>query len=924
MPFMLTEEQQKAINHLSGNLQIIACAGSGKTEVVSRRVAELIKNGAKPISIVSFTFTEKAAEELKARIREILDSECPEKADLGDMYVGTIHSFCFELLKELEPRYRGFDVLDDPQRVAFISMPFRYYRSHLTTLQGSKYRVISKFLQSFDIVRMEDIDIDDLSNPDFAECCRRYADFLEQDRFLDFQAMIYNLVKLIEYDPSARKALHERIKHLVVDEYQDIDQLQEKLIKLISEGCESLCVVGDDDQCIYNWRGSTVDNIINFSRNYPDVTQVTISNNFRSTTRIIDCAGHFIRHNRRRLSKEMKPRDDSVNVSQDDDLFYRHFDNEKEEFTFIVNRINALLGTDMNDKKGTPFSLSLGDFAILTRTRNEAAKIVPYLERANIDFVLDIGGEVFNRPEVVLGLNCLAYIFQIPVDDAIITKEQLKREYVRVFMDRREGTEKRYPLANAVFFLDEIERLKSGVLRVMAKGSLDYLGNGLQPYYHGILNAFGAERFEFEEVYNFHLAILSQAIADYESVWRRLRASEVKYFFGFVYAYGAFSYADTSHNDPSLVHAVKLLTIHRAKGLEFPVVFVPGFVTEMTPRYEETYVDEQLYDVDRYVGDVEDERRVTYTALTRSVKYLFITGSSQRTKRDGSSYARSFEPHPFIYELANSTGFSNALDIERPRSGYPIRLLSSSLFPTSFSDMNCYQRCGYDYLLRNVYGYQAGVPPAFGYGARLHNILNIIYNGYISSKKVPESADVDRLFDAHFYLRYATDTIIDNLKRAGTKVIKNYVELNKQDFSKVLETEKKFELVQGEALITGQIDLLKKFDENGNIKEVEIIDFKTEKEIDRLYQQNHELQLRLYAIACMKSLGLHPQQACIHHLDGNKKIYVDISQHELDKAAEEITGAISTIIRGGFDPKPSKNCEDCDWKKICSRKRKPN
>ena len=307
---------------------------------------------------------------------------------------------------------------------------------------------------------MEDIDVDDLSNKDFAECCRRYADFLEQDRFLDFQAMIYNLVKLIEHAPSAKKALHDRIRHLVVDEYQDIDQLQEKLIRLISDGCESLCVVGDDDQCIYNWRGSTVDNIINFSQNYPDVTQVTISNNFRSTTRIIDCARHFIRHNRRRLAKEMQPREDPVNSSQDDDLFYRHFDSEDEEFTFIVNRIDVLLGTDMKDKKGKPFSLSFGDFAILTRTRNEAAKIVPYLERANIDFVLDIGGEVFNRPEVGLGLNCLAYIFQIPVDNTLVTKEQLRREYFRVFMDRREGTERRYPFADSAFFLDEIEGLK--------------------------------------------------------------------------------------------------------------------------------------------------------------------------------------------------------------------------------------------------------------------------------------------------------------------------------------------------------------------------------------------------------------------------------------------------------------------------------
>lgn len=920
-PIKLTEEQQKAINVLEGNLQIIACAGSGKTEVVSRRIAELIKSGETPKSIVAFTFTDKAAEELKARIREILDSECPNKADLGEMYVGTIHSFCFEMLKELEPRYRGFDILDDTRRVAFISMPYRYYNSHLRTLQGSKYGVIAKFLHSFDIVRMEDIDISRLSNKDFAECCRRYANFLETDRFLDFQAMIYNLVRLIESDKSAKIALHGRIKHLVVDEYQDIDQLQEELIRHISEGCKSLCVVGDDDQCIYNWRGSTVDNIIDFSRNYLDVTQVTISNNFRSTGRIIECAGNFIRHNRRRLPKEMRPRDDPFNESQNDDLFYRHFDTEAEEFEFIVERITTLLGTDMKDKKGLPFALSLGDFAILTRTRNEAAKIVPYLERANIPFVLDIGGEVFNRPEVILGLNCLAYVFQIPVDDETVTREQLSREYAHVFIDQREGPERKYPCADMTTFLAEIDRIKADASAVMTKGRLDYLGNGLQPYFHRILQAFGAGRFELEEVYNYNLAILSQAIADYESVWRRLRASEVKYFFGFIFAYGASSYADTSHNDPSLVHAIKLLTIHRAKGLEFPVVFVPGFVREMTPRYEETYVDSELYDVDRYIGDEEDERRVTYTAITRSVKYLFISGSTQRTKRDGSPYVRGFEPHPHVYELTKDTKFASNDDLSRPRSGHPDRLLSSSLFPTSFSDVNCFQRCGYDYLLRNVYGYQAGVPPAFGYGTRLHNILNIIYNDYITSKRVPENGDIDNLFDRHFFLRYATDAIIDNLKRAGTRVIKNYIDLNKQDFSKVLETEKKFELVQGDALVTGQIDLLKKLDEHGNVKEVEIIDFKTEKEIDRLYQQNYELQLRLYAIACMKSLGLNPKQACIHHLDGNKKDYVDITEPELEKASQEMDKAISNIIRGGFDSKPSPSCTQCDWQRICSRKK---
>jgi DNA helicase-2/ATP-dependent DNA helicase PcrA len=924
MSFKPTPEQDKAILHCKGNLQIIACAGSGKTEVVSRRIAELVKKGAVPKSIVAFTFTEKAADELKARIREIIDRYCPSKADLGDMYIGTIHSFCFEMLKQIEPRYRGYDVLDDARRVAFISMPHRYYSSHLRTLEEhGKFKTIEKFLQSYDIVRMEDIAIDDLSNTDFAECCRRYEGFLEEDRYLDFAAMIYRLVKILEQNKEAKQALNDRIKHLVVDEYQDVDQLQEELIRYIANGCESLCVVGDDDQCIYNWRGSTVENIVDFSNNYPNVTMVPIPHNFRSTGRIIDCATRFISGNQRRLSKDMKPWEPPINLSEEGDLFYRHFDTEEEEFNFIVDRIHALIGTDLRDKKGTAFSLSYGDFAILTRYTKEAAKIAAYLEAANIDFVLDVGAGIFDRPEVVLALSCLAYYFDFPLQEKPVKESELVQLYSRVFINATdEKGNPLYPNAKASSFINSIRDIKTAVQKIASKGTNDYLQLGLQPYLHETLQAFGADRFEFEDVYNYNFAVLSQAIADYESVWRRLRASEAKYFFAFVINYGAGSYADTSHNNPSLINAVKLLTIHRAKGLEFPVVFLPGIVKDRTHRPQETFVDDNLYDRARYDGDVEDERRVYYTAITRSMKYFFMTGSTRRHKEDGSEYVHGFDPHPFVYELTKQTKFSNDTDIRRKKSGFEKRKLGSNLFPTSFSDLSCYRRCGHDYRLRGIYGYEVVLPPVYGYGVRLHNILNIIYQNYIKSKKIPDETDIDNLFKKHFFLRYATDTIIDAARVGGTRVIKNYVKLNQQDFSKILETEKKFELVEKDALITGQIDLLKKYDEHGNLNEVEIVDFKSEKGDKPLYGTDYELQLRLYAIACLRVLGLHPKKAVIHHLDDGKKDEVGITEPELSQASATMDYAISNIVDGHFQPKPSASCKECDWARICSHKPK--
>jgi len=917
--FTFTKEQKRAVYHLQGNLQIIACAGSGKTEVVSSRIAELIKKGAKSRSIVAFTFTEKAAEELKARIRSILDRECPNKADLGEMYVGTIHSFCFEMLKDLQPQYRGFDVLDEPKRVAFVSMPRNYYELNIESLrEKGKYSAIQRFLESYDIVRMENINLDDLSNKAFMKCCRAYDRLLDEERFLDFTSMIYRLVSLLETDRSARKALRDRVKHLVVDEYQDVDPLQEKLVKQISVGCESLCVVGDDDQCIYNWRGSAAENIINFSKKYQPVARRPISENFRSTSIIIDLAKGFIKNNKRRLSKEMRPSSKQANRPQKDDLFYRHFDGENEEFTFIIDRMRSLLKTGFYDKKGEPFSLSYGDFAILTRRRAEGAKIVNRLDEEGIPCVVDVGEEVFSRPEVILGLKCLAHIFDIPYKDKVPEMNDLTVDYANVFINKKVRGRPRYPKANLSLFKKAIRRIRDDAQSVMAKGKKDYLVMGLQPYFHWILNAFGADRFEFEDVLNYHLAILSNAIADYESVWRRLRASEVIYFFGFIEGYGQYVYSDVSHNDPSLVNAVKVLTIHRAKGLEFPVVFVPGFVKERNRGSGETFVDESLYDVNRYEGDIEDERRVYYTAITRSMRYLFVTGSTRRNKKDGSPYKITFKPHDFAGELVQAASFSSDLKLERKKMGYPKRKMAGSLFPTSFSDINCFRRCGYDYLMRNIFGYQAGVPPAFGYGTRLHNILNIIYKNFITNKKVPGQRSIDELFDRHFFLRYATPRISDTMKNAGRRIIKNYIDLNKEDFTKVLETEKRFELAEDEALITGQIDLLKKLDEKGNVKEVEIIDFKTEKESKDLYGKDYKLQLRLYAIACLESLGLKPKKACIHHLDGGSKDYVPIDKPQLDRARKQLIKAIGCIVEKEFRPSPSKKCPECDWHKICS------
>lgn len=902
-----TSNQKIAIEHTKGNLQIIACAGSGKTETVSRRIANLVKQGEPASSIVAFTFSEKAAEELKARIRRILDQECPKKADFGEMYIGTIHSFCMFMLKELEPKYKGFDVLDEAKRVAFVSVPDNYYgKLRLVGFEKEdglgKYKIIRKFLSSADVVRAESVNPSKLGNERFAKALEDYISLLDEEHYFDFESLIDTLVRLLDDRPEMKKQLNERVKHLIVDEYQDVNRLQEKLISLMAKGCTTLCVVGDDDQCIYNWRGSEIDNIRLFSRRYPKVTQIPLEENFRSTAGIIHSAASLIRNNQNRIEKTMKPPVVTINNYEEGDLTVQHYEAEAQELESIPVKIAELMGADFMDRSKTPVSLSLGDIAILTRTNEDAAKVSRVLDEHGIQCIVVGGESVFTTAEVTLSLNCLRHLFLDESNQTASSRpDSLSQAYASVF------AKKNYPEADPKKFSKRLLALKQEVEKIKTKEK-DYLAGGIQPFYLATLECFGAGDFEFSEALNYNLAVLSEAISDYETVWKRLKASQFKYFNAFVSAYAFGRYSEKQHNDVGLIDAVKVMTVHRAKGLEFPVVFMPGLVKKRTPNPELLYIEETLYPKERYIGNEDDERRVWYTAMTRSMKYLFLSSSKKREGR-----TKDYQPHPFIEEIDRKY-FSEHKPLQKKRSGHPKRIQATHFLPTSFSEISAFERCGYEYQLRHVFGYNVGVPTAFGYGAQIHNLLNIIHKKY--KGKPPTEKQIEELFEHNFYMRYALGKALDGFRKAALTVVKNYVRLHGKEFGMVLQTEKNFELMVADALVTGQIDLLKKIDAKGNVAGIEIVDFKTENTSE--YNPNHELQLRLYALACLESLGLDPKKATVHHLDKNTREEVDISKPALEKTKQTIKLQIDGIAGHKFKARPKqKLCVACDYKNIC-------
>src|SRR5580698_1223128 len=394
-----TPDQGNALAHRSGNLLILACAGSGKTEVISKRISLLVKEGTPKNSIIAFTFTERAAGELKLRIRQHLEAELPEDPALGDMYVGTMHSFCLQLLKEIDPSYRKFEVMDEARQAALIMTNFHHFpdSSHpglglnnlrQSTRTGGYWDTISVFLNTLNVVHQKQVALDKIGDSHVRTAITRYQEIAHgyPNFFFDFNRIIDELILKLTDSPTILCDVRKRFKYLVVDEYQDVDDRQEQLIHLISNGGKDVCVtaVGDDDQAIYGWRGARLNNILTFHQRYPNVRTETLTFNYRSTHAIVDLANTAIRKlpPGTRAAKEMVARhwaEGTQNwpetMAEAQDIQRREFASEEAEADWIVRRVQELRGTLISENDGQR-GIDYADMAILLRSVRSAGHML--------------------------------------------------------------------------------------------------------------------------------------------------------------------------------------------------------------------------------------------------------------------------------------------------------------------------------------------------------------------------------------------------------------------------------------------------------------------------------------------------------------------------------------------------------------------
>ncbi len=629
----LNSEQYKAATHVDGPLLIIAGAGSGKTSTMTHRIAYLIREqGVRPSQILAVTFTNKAAREMRERVEALIGSDL-------NMWILTFHSACLRILRKHAARlgYTTDFVVYDPadqktvvkncMKTGGLDEKLLSPASALSIISDCKEKNISP--RAFQEQTGEG-GWTSLKQKAAGEVYEAYERTLKANNAMDFDDLIRNAVLLLEREEEVLEEYRQRFRYVMVDEYQDTNFMQYRFIRLLAEGHRNLCVVGDDDQCIYQWRGADITNILDFEKDFRGATVIKLEQNYRSTSNILEAAHSVVERNRQRKPKKLW-----TEKEDGEKLVYYRADNEKDEARYIAQEIGRLHSREW----------AYRDFAVLYRTNAQSRALEEGLSQRGIPYRVLGGLRYYDRKEIK---DMVAYLrlVQNPADDLALR---------RVINEPRRGVgpktlEKLQTLAELrgecllELLLDPevtggLPGKSGSSLSAMAALLRDYreeMANlRVSDIYDGLLVRTGYLR-ELEEQRTVeaesrieNLLEFKSVIHDYEREEPELSLSD------FMERIALMSEID--NHDPEEDAAV-LMTMHSAKGLEFPVVFLPGMEEGLFPGWRAMEREEGL----------EEERRLCYVGMTRAKERLYLTGAEVRTLYGKTDYTRESQ---FLREI---------------------------------------------------------------------------------------------------------------------------------------------------------------------------------------------------------------------------------------------------------------------------------
>ena len=902
----LDGESLRAVEHRGSHVQIIASAGSGKTEVVSQRVVSLLAEGIPAREIVAFTFTERAAKELKGRIATRLEQRLGSEAvdQLSGLYVGTIHGYCFQFLQQFVPHYETFDVLDESQHVAFLCREASHLKIKSLVSGNKLFEAIDLFNRSVQVLENELLDPAAMPEP-FKSVLESYLASLDKYRLLTFGQQIVRTVAALD-DPSVATEIHKSLKHLIVDEYQDVNPAQEELIRRLVAGGAHLTVVGDDDQAIYQWRGSTVRNIIAFTERYSQVQTFMLDVNRRSLPDIITTATRFSLTIDDRLEKEMKPWRSAEDGHGEEQIVSWVCNTEQEEAAEIARLISNL------NASGLPFS----DIAILARGRTAYPKILEELTARGIPVQPGGRSGLFEQPEA----RCIGRMMCWLVGhewreqrgrSVAVSTEDLVEEFVAAFRLSKSQT------LDLELWLDELKALVP---------STDRVANLIGEFYQ-LLDILDIRGWDINNPIIVNrlgtLARITNLFLDYEAVYKRARPDDkvqgeqvggqdrgewyYRNLATFILNYANGEFDGFEGEDDLLIDAVDLTTVHSSKGLEWPAVFIPSMTTNRFPSSysgtpQEWLVPREMFDAPRYEGGSDDERRLFYVAMTRARDWLSISRHDVVTK---AKVAES----PYFPSVGRY--FVHPSEIVTPvlRGAIP----EDADLLISYSDLASFMECGLAYRLRQRLGFKPQLEPAIGYGKSIHHVMRIVANFTQATGSVPDPTFLNEILDREFFLPNANKVAHRELKDSARKLVSKYINEYGADLHRVWQTEYPFELHLPGVTVSGRADVIIDTG-SGGATSLTLIDYKTRTS----GESEHDIQLQVYASAGRRE-GLEVVDAFVHDMVASDRIPVDIQQPAVTQAEAVVVEVAGKIKRREFDPAPEKSkCMRCDVRTICA------
>ncbi|MBI5047633.1 MAG: UvrD-helicase domain-containing protein [Deltaproteobacteria bacterium] len=986
----LNPEQLSAVTYGNGPLLIIAGAGTGKTKVITHRIAHLIESGVNPNQILALTFTEKAAGEMEERVDRLVPY------GYSNVWISTFHSFGDRVLRDnvleigLTP---DFKVLSEAERIIFLKenlfeLPLNYYRP-----LGNPTKYISAITGLISRLKDEDVgpeeyagyieklkeakgkgqeveEVEIIQQDELAKTYAKYQELMAKHGYLDFGDQVVLPLKLFRARPHILKRYQEKFRYILVDEFQDTNYAQFQLVKLLAERHKNITVVGDDDQSIYKFRGAAISNVLGFQKIYPDAKLVTLTKNYRSVQPILDTAYRLISHNNpdrleiksgidKRLVTEKKP---EVR-SQKSGVKHLHFDTLTKEAETVAEMIEAgargSRGQGVKDG-GEPLFYNYRDFAILVRANSDAEPFLKALKDKGIPHRFSGNQGLYSREEIRLLIAFLKVItnfndsmnlfhlassevYQLKAADLIpchnISRQSHKPLYyvmkeimgcgmrdVGCGKDKDLTTTPNLPPPTSQEGLATITKLISDIDKYSEVALGETAGKVLYSFLTdtGYLTRLSQENCAsaVEKVQN---------IAKFFELTQHMEATlSVKKVTAFVeYINVLMEAGDNPGTAEPDVEAdwVQVLTVHKAKGLEFPVVFMVGLVSERFPRKERK---EQIELPDALIKDIlpsgdfhlQEERRLFYVGMTRAMNELYLTSASDyggvRAKKVSQFVLEALDM-PKAETAAAKTKPVEAIKRFAPQTGtiheLPLQPMpDDTVLSLSYYQIDDYLTCPLKYKYIHILKVPLLPHHTVMYGKAMHEVVSV----YFRKKADGSKTNLDELmnvFAANWRSAgFVTKEHETQRYEAGKEAIKKFYEAQEKDGIMPAAVEREFVVDIGMNRLKGRWDMIEERKDGPYIIDFKTSDVREEKNAHK--KAKDSVQLLLYALAYKENFKKLPAGCELHFLESGLIGKALFEGKHIEKAMNMIDAVAKGVRARDYTARPDYlNCDYCAFNK---------